>query len=227
MCREALSGVTSNGLSCEVCKFKVHKRCAAKAISNCKWTTLASVGKEIIEDMDGNLIMPHQWMEGNLPVSAKCLYCDKTCGSVLRLQDWRCLWCRATIHTQCRPKVGHCCPLGPSKVSVVPPTSLHSVGLDEAWDIVKPHGSSFSPLLVFVNSKSGDNQGVKFLRRFKQLLNPAQVFDLISTGPSLGLRLFRHFDPFRILICSGDGSVGWVLSEIDRLKMHVSISLNN
>lgn len=69
---------------------------------------------------------------------------------------------------------------------------------------------------------TGDNQGVKFLRRFKQLLNPAQVFDLISTGPRLGLRLFRHFDPFRILVCSGDGSVGWVLSEIDKLDMHVS-----
>ncbi|GJQ87045.1 hypothetical protein Trydic_g6804 [Trypoxylus dichotomus] len=68
--------------------------------------------------------------------------------------------------------------------------------------------------------RPSDNQGVKFLRRFKQLLNPAQVFDLISTGPRLGLRLFRHFDPFRILVCSGDGSVGWVLSEIDKLDMH-------
>lgn len=36
------------------------------------------------------------------------------------------------------------------------------------------------------------------------------------------LRLFRHFDPFRILICSGDGSIGWVLSEIDKLHMDVS-----
>lgn len=53
VCREALSGVTSHGLSCEVCKCKVHKRCAAKAISNCKWTTLASIGNEIIEDQDG------------------------------------------------------------------------------------------------------------------------------------------------------------------------------
>lgn len=35
------------------------------------------------------------------------------------------------------------------------------------------------------------------------------------------LRLFRHFDPFRVLVCSGDGSVGWVLSEIDRLNMQV------
>lgn len=43
------------------------------------------------------LTMPHQWMEGNLPVSAKCNVCDRTCGSVLRLQDWRCLWCRATV----------------------------------------------------------------------------------------------------------------------------------
>lgn len=43
----------SHGLSCEVCKYKVHKRCEPKAINNCKWTTLASVGKEIIEDKDG------------------------------------------------------------------------------------------------------------------------------------------------------------------------------
>lgn len=41
--------------------------------------------------------MPHQWLEGNLPVSAKCHICDKTCGSVLRLQDWRCLWCKAMV----------------------------------------------------------------------------------------------------------------------------------
>lgn len=41
--------------------------------------------------------MPHQWLEGNLPVSAKCAVCDKTCGSVLRLQDWRCLWCKAMV----------------------------------------------------------------------------------------------------------------------------------
>ncbi|KAK3907640.1 Diacylglycerol kinase eta, partial [Frankliniella fusca] len=218
VCRDALSGVTSHGLSCGICKCKAHKRCAAKAVSNCKWTTLASVGKDIIEDEDGNIVMPHQWVEGNLPVSAKCTVCDKTCGSVLRLQDWRCLWCRASVHAACRPAYRERCPLGPAKISTLPPTALHSVGTDEAWEAVRPQGCS--PLLVFVNSKSGDNQGVRFLRRFKQLLNPAQVFDLIGTGPGLGLRLFRHFDPFRILICSGDGSVGWVLSEIDRLNMH-------
>lgn len=36
-----------------VCKFKAHKRCAVRATNNCKWTTLASIGTEIIEDEDG------------------------------------------------------------------------------------------------------------------------------------------------------------------------------
>uniref|UniRef100_A0A8C3XID3 Diacylglycerol kinase n=1 Tax=Chelydra serpentina TaxID=8475 RepID=A0A8C3XID3_CHESE len=190
VCRESLSGVTSHGLSCEVCKFKAHKRCAVRATNNCKWTTLASIGKDIIEDEDG-IAMPHQWLEGNLPVSAKCAVCDKTCGSVLRLQDWKCLWCKAMVVFA---------------LSTCPP-------------------SCASPLLVFVNSKSGDNQGVKFLRRFKQSLNPAQVFDLMNGGPHLGLRLFQKFDNFRILVCGGDGSVGWVLSEIDKLSLHKQCQL--
>ncbi|XP_061682888.1 diacylglycerol kinase delta-like isoform X5 [Syngnathoides biaculeatus] len=223
VCREALSGVTSHGLSCEVCKFKAHKRCAVRATNNCKWTTLASIGKDIVEDEDG-VRMPHQWLEGNLPVSAKCSVCDKTCGSVLRLQDWRCLWCKAMVHSGCREHLSVKCPLGQCKVSVIPPTALNSIDSDGFWKASCPP-SCTSPLLVFVNSKSGDNQGVKFLRRFKQLLNPAQVFDLMNGGPHLGLRLFQKFDTFRILVCGGDGSVGWVLSEIDALMLHKQCQL--
>uniref|UniRef100_UPI0037E7DED4 diacylglycerol kinase delta isoform X2 n=1 Tax=Semicossyphus pulcher TaxID=241346 RepID=UPI0037E7DED4 len=223
VCREALSGVTSHGLSCEVCKFKAHKRCAVRATNNCKWTTLASIGKDIIEDEDG-VSMPHQWLEGNLPVSAKCNVCDKTCGSVLRLQDWRCLWCKAMVHSGCKEQLSSKCPLGQCKVSVIPPTALNSIDSDGFWKASCPP-SCTSPLLVFVNSKSGDNQGVKFLRRFKQLLNPAQVFDLMNGGPHLGLRLFQKFDTFRILVCGGDGSVGWVLSEIDALTLHKQCQL--
>uniref|UniRef100_A0A8D0A2Y1 Diacylglycerol kinase n=1 Tax=Sander lucioperca TaxID=283035 RepID=A0A8D0A2Y1_SANLU len=223
VCREALSGVTSHGLSCEVCKFKAHKRCAVRATNNCKWTTLASIGKDIIEDEDG-VSMPHQWLEGNLPVSAKCNVCDKTCGSVLRLQDWRCLWCKAMVHSGCKEQLSSKCPLGQCKVSVIPPTALNSIDSDGFWKASCPP-SCTSPLLVFVNSKSGDNQGVKFLRRFKQLLNPAQVFDLMNGGPHLGLRLFQKFDTFRILVCGGDGSVGWVLSDIDTLTLHKQCQL--
>ncbi|XP_034424553.1 diacylglycerol kinase eta isoform X1 [Hippoglossus hippoglossus] len=222
VCREALPGVTSHGLSCEVCKFKAHKRCAVRSTNNCKWTTLASIGNDIIEDEDG-VSMPHQWLEGNLPVSAKCVVCDKNCGSVRRLQDWRCLWCKAIVHSSCKEQMGKVCPLGQCRVSIIPPTALNSIDSDGFWKATS--ASCSSPLLVLVNSKSGDNQGVKFLRKFKQLLNPAQVFDLMNGGPELGLRLFQKFVTFRILVCGGDGSVGWVLSELDKLNLHKQCQL--
>ncbi|XP_062371681.1 diacylglycerol kinase delta isoform X6 [Sardina pilchardus] len=222
VCRDALPGVTSHGLSCEVCKFKAHKRCAIRSTNTCKWTTLASIGNDIIEDEDG-VSMPHQWLEGNLPVSAKCVVCDRNCGSVRRLQDWRCLWCKAIVHNSCKELLGKQCPLGQSRVSILPPTALNSIDSDGFWKAASPACSS--PLLVLVNSKSGDNQGVKFLRKFKQLLNPAQVFDLMNGGPQLGLRLFQKFVTFRVIVCGGDGSVGWVLSELDKLGLHKQCQL--
>ncbi|ETE60262.1 hypothetical protein L345_13996, partial [Ophiophagus hannah] len=82
----------------QICKFKAHKRCAVRAVNNCKWTTLTSIGRDIIEDEDG---------------------------------------------------VSLC--------------NIH-------------------------------------------------------------LRLFQKFDNFRILVCGGDGSVGWVLSEIDKLNLHKQAS---
>ncbi|CAK9292989.1 unnamed protein product [Gordionus sp. m RMFG-2023] len=242
ICREALSGVTFHGLSCEICKFKCHKRCVIKAINNCKWTTLASMRKYIIEDADNNLIMPHQWVEGNLPVHSKCSTCNKNCGSVLRLQDWRCLWCRYTIHNNCKHLLPEACTLGPYKMSIVQPIYMHggSQELDMCDDLddefhhishrdenSNPNSNAnnnseytgVSPLIVFVNSKAGDKQGIKIIRRFKQYLNPIQVFDLLNGGPVFGLKLFRKFEPFRILICGGDGSISWVLNEIDNLRL--------
>ncbi|NXE28492.1 DGKH kinase, partial [Ardeotis kori] len=147
VCREALPGVTSHGLSCEVCKFKAHKRCAVRATNNCKWTTLASIGTEIIEDEDG-VAMPHQWLEGNLPVSARCAVCDRTCGSVRRLQDWRCLWCKAIVHSACKELFGKRCPLGQYKVSIIPPTALNSIDSDGdsmLWVGSSPRVASAAP----------------------------------------------------------------------------------
>ncbi|XP_019848920.1 PREDICTED: diacylglycerol kinase zeta-like [Amphimedon queenslandica] len=83
---------------------------------------------------------------------------------------------------------------------------------------VKPFVSSnHKPLLVFINPKSGGNQGAKLMQNFQWLLNPRQVFDLTKGGPKFGLTLFKNCSNMRILACGGDGTVGWVLSVLDQL----------
>lgn len=50
-----------------------------------------------------------------------------------------------------------------------------------------------------------------------------QMARVVKYFVSLRLRLFQKFDTFRILVCGGDGSVGWVLSEIDALTLHKQV----
>lgn len=37
-----------------------------------------------------------------------------------------------------------------------------------------------------------------------------------SQGPEHGLQLFKKVRHFRILVCGGDGTVGWVLDAVDK-----------
>ncbi|XP_041074637.1 diacylglycerol kinase zeta isoform X3 [Polyodon spathula] len=87
--------------------------------------------------------------------------------------------------------------------------------------IVKPVPSPLmKPLLVFVNPKSGGNQGAKIIQSFMWYLNPRQVFDLSQGGPKEGLEMYRKVHNLRILACGGDGTVGWILSILDQLQLN-------
>jgi diacylglycerol kinase (ATP) len=76
-----------------------------------------------------------------------------------------------------------------------------------------------SPILVFLNPKSGGNQGAKLMQKFQWLLNPRQVFDLTAGGPGPAIEMFRHVPNVKLLACGGDGTVGWLLSVLDNVTI--------
>ncbi|XP_027330134.1 diacylglycerol kinase 1 isoform X2 [Abrus precatorius] len=92
----------------------------------------------------------------------------------------------------------------------------HMLGVKQKYELIDLPPDA-RPLLVFLNKKSGAQRGESLRTRLNILLNPVQVFELSSTqGPEMGLYLFRKVPHFRVLVCGGDGTVGWVLNAIDK-----------
>lgn len=77
-----------------------------------------------------------------------------------------------------------------------------------------------TPLLVFVNVKSGGQQGVNVLRALRHIFpNEHQVVDLSSTSnPIAALYNFAEVPRFRVLCCGGDGTVASVLRMLDEVS---------
>jgi len=84
-------------------------------------------------------------------------------------------------------------------------------------------------LLCFINSKSGSQEGVLVRRQLETVLNPLQIFDLLQDGevpgPAKGFRFMREYFPdgFRVLICGGDGTFGWVLEELRKNNLSPAV----
>lgn len=204
---------------CENCAISVHEECIDDATKRfaCKVLVLSK-----------RSYMNHQWVRGNLPLCSTCSVCGFHCGTEPRLCDLRCVWCQDKTHDQCLRSKPNICDFGKYRSLILPP---HCISLTvENWrskkrfvvrEVTPPPIKNWSPLLVFANCKSGDNEGERLLMAFKTLLNPVQVVDLHEVPPESALEFCKLLPDHRtrILVCGGDGSVGWVLGALDKVKI--------
>ncbi|XP_056280741.1 diacylglycerol kinase iota isoform X7 [Pseudoliparis swirei] len=217
---------------CAACKIVVHSGCIEqleKINFRCK-PTYREGGSRCMRDQN---ILRHHWVHRRRQ-EGKCRQCGKFHNKVTCFM----------LHQIEEP-----CSLGAHAGVIVPPSWIIKVrkpqsslkssarrkkrtsfkrrtskkGLDESkWRpfMLKPLPSPLmKPILVFVNPKSGGNQGSKVLQMFMWILNPRQVFDLSQGGLREALELYRKVPNLRILACGGDGTVGWILSTLDELQM--------
>ena len=95
-------------------------------------------------------------------------------------------------------------------------TGLVSSAQQGGW-VFRPElaGTDCTPLLVFVNRGSGGRQGAASLLHLRRVLSPHQVVDMDQGNAEEVLQSFGTVGRFRVLVCGGDGTVGWVLSLLD------------
>uniref|UniRef100_A0A672N2H0 Diacylglycerol kinase n=1 Tax=Sinocyclocheilus grahami TaxID=75366 RepID=A0A672N2H0_SINGR len=180
-----------------------------------------------------NNIAAHDWVSGNCD-SGKCDRCQKKIKSLHGLTGKRCVWCHTMRHDECATQEPFECDCGPFRDHILPPWAIYPIIKVMQIKILNDGGETNTqlpvpkqinpipdthPLLVFVNPKSGGKQGERVLRKFQYLLNPRQVYNLSSGGPGPGLCFFRDLPDYRILVCGGDGTVGWILDAIDKANL--------
>uniref|UniRef100_A0A672NFS0 Diacylglycerol kinase n=1 Tax=Sinocyclocheilus grahami TaxID=75366 RepID=A0A672NFS0_SINGR len=208
VCQNMLLGLRKQGLCCTCCKFTVHGRCANKNPAPCTRTYVMSK-KE-------TGIAAHDWVSGNCD-SGKCDRCQKKIKSLHGLTGKRCVWCHTMRHDECATQEPFECDCGPFRDHILPPWAIYPI-IKVIQIKINPIPDTH-PLLVFVNPKSGGKQGERVLRKFQYLLNPRQVYNLSNGGPGPGLCFFRDLPDYRILVCGGDGTVGWILDAIDKANL--------
>eukprot|EP00043_Microstomoeca_roanoka_P015699 m.157587 g.157587 ORF g.157587 m.157587 type:complete len:1060 (+) comp16311_c3_seq1:114-3293(+) len=213
-CQRSCGGVGQKVLMCEACRAFVHRGCLRQTDRHCKWTTFESIPEQF--RFEGEIC--HQWSAR--PSASPCDVCAKSIEGLAQL----CMWCKQTVHGVCRMALPRICSLGEHSLSIVRPcdisrsiTRVAEVSPLGQYVVSPPH--SANPLIVFVNTKSGSNDGVSILRLMRYFLNPAQVFDLSHGGPASGLRMLQDRPTFRALGCGGDGTIGWILHEADKLNI--------
>jgi len=222
---------TATGQCCIVCGAAACT--STKCIRNvdrkvtCKTVSRSKSVEEAIIKVAGE--RKHRWMEGNLSLDSICDVCEDPAGDGPGLKDFQCIWCQRKVHTDCKPLTQEMCDLGRFKDMIVPPESVvvktgRTIRRKVISSLVLPQRDGYSPLIVVGNQKSGNSDCGNILASFRRHLNPSQVFDLGEGRMEEVLEWCQLASPTRctVVVCGGDGTVGWLLTTADKLDLKTS-----
>eukprot|EP00775_Hariotina_reticulata_P012946 gene12946-13074_t len=111
----------------------------------------------------------------------------------------------------------------------VAPEFLAGTQPDVSWDV------DVTPLIVFINARSGGRVGPELANVLSRSLGRSQVFDLGQCRPDKVLaQIWQNLDDqerqgnpraalvrsrLRILACGGDGTVAWIMKVVKQLNL--------
>jgi diacylglycerol kinase (ATP) len=180
ICNGFIWGLRKQGLACELCGMVLHDKCKAKAEEK------PCYSPEFVPNDQSEVLFLHHWVEVN--TRGKCIVCSKSklannnSTTPSGFINARCIGCSKYVHLNCLPAHkdhgtgGYCTPTHRNLflVSEIPMTI-----------------PTYKPLLVFINAKSGGQQGLHVLRALRGLLTRNQVISLLDESPG---------NPFLIII---------------------------
>lgn len=174
----------------------------------------------------------HLFVRGNL-CNSTCKNCKKEIENVHEpgIHGTRCCWCQESFHDYCATNE-LICDFGKYQQLVIPPLAVKAcrtrkkpaLHLKEITPI--PQWTSWNPLIVIANVKSGSSEAEEVTNMFRSILNPIQVVSLTSRGPAEALEIAKLCPvKCRVLVCGGDGSVAWVLNTVHEMKLDEKVSV--
>lgn len=187
-----------SGVCCTYCNLYADEKCLKKADKMFKCKQIFDNLNDLNENNLNNekktvRKWPHHWIKGNLKLNSVCCICNEDdAGSLPNLNDYKCVWCWRTAHESCldrvsTPNLVEECNFGklsrlllrPNLISESTPSAILNLNEIKLNDSVRNGYSTYikdwTPLIVFANPKSGNNDADEIIKNLTTLLNPLQV----------------------------------------------------